>query len=72
MWEMMLGEGEKREENLNKKCESIPMGHMGTPEDVASGVLFLACDDSKFVTGTELIIDGGALAGSLSSPHKIE
>ena len=72
MWEMMLGEGEDREKNLKKKCEGIPMGHMGEALDVANGVLFLACDESKFMTGTELIIDGGILAGSVNSPHKVE
>jgi 3(or 17)beta-hydroxysteroid dehydrogenase len=36
-----------------------PVGHFGEPEDVAYGVLYLASDESKFVTGTELVIDGG-------------
>ena len=40
----------------------IPLGRMGTPEDVASGVLFLASDESSFVTGSELVIDGGTTA----------
>lgn len=36
-----------------------PMGHFGEPIDVAYGVLFLASDESKFMTGSELVIDGG-------------
>ena len=36
-----------------------PIGHVGEPEDIAYGVLYLASDESKFVTGTELVIDGG-------------
>ncbi len=36
-----------------------PMGHFGEPEDVAYGVLYLASDESKFVTGSELVMDGG-------------
>lgn len=36
-----------------------PMRHFGEPEDVAYGVLYLASDESKFVTGSELVIDGG-------------
>lgn len=39
-----------------------PVGHMGEPDDIAYGVLYLACDESKFVTGTELVIDGGYTA----------
>lgn len=39
-----------------------PMGRMGTPREVAQGCLFLASDDASFVTGTELLIDGGYLA----------
>ncbi len=39
-----------------------PMGHVGEPMDIAHGVLYLASDDSKFVTGAELVIDGGYTA----------
>ena len=40
-----------------------PMGRMGTPEEIAYGVVFLASDESSFMTGTELVIDGGKLSG---------
>ena len=39
-----------------------PMRRMGTPDEVAAGCLFLASDESSFVTGSELVIDGGYLA----------
>lgn len=39
-----------------------PTGEMGAPEDVAEAVLYLASDASKFVTGSELVVDGGATA----------
>jgi NAD(P)-dependent dehydrogenase (short-subunit alcohol dehydrogenase family) len=39
-----------------------PIGHVGEPNDVAYGVLYLASDESKFVTGSELVIDGGYTA----------
>ncbi len=39
-----------------------PLGHMGEVDDIAYGVLYLASDESKFVTGTELVIDGGYTA----------
>ena len=41
---------------------NIPMGHMGEPLDIANGVLFLASEESKYMTGSELIIDGGYIA----------
>jgi NAD(P)-dependent dehydrogenase (short-subunit alcohol dehydrogenase family) len=39
-----------------------PMGRAGTPEEIAAGVVFLASDEASFVTGSELVIDGGYLA----------
>ena len=39
-----------------------PMGRLGRPEDVAAAVAYLASDDAAFVTGSELIVDGGFLA----------
>ena len=42
--------------------EKHPLGRLGQPEDIAYGVLFLASDESSFVTGSELVIDGGFTA----------
>jgi NAD(P)-dependent dehydrogenase (short-subunit alcohol dehydrogenase family) len=42
------------------KSNAVPMGRMGTPDDVAKAALFLASDDSSCVTGIELFVDGGA------------
>lgn len=39
-----------------------PLGHLGEPNDIAYGILYLASDESKFVTGSELVIDGGYTA----------
>jgi 3(or 17)beta-hydroxysteroid dehydrogenase len=70
MWECMLGDEKVRDENMKKLCHDIPLGRMGTPEDVANVAAFLASDESSFMTGEELVIDGGILAGTASSPKK--
>jgi NAD(P)-dependent dehydrogenase (short-subunit alcohol dehydrogenase family) len=39
----------------------VPMGHMGTAWDVAHAALFLASDDARYITGIELVVDGGLI-----------
>jgi NAD(P)-dependent dehydrogenase (short-subunit alcohol dehydrogenase family) len=48
---------------LQTTTEKIPLARLGAPEDVARAALFLASDESAFVTGHELSVDGGLLAG---------
>jgi NAD(P)-dependent dehydrogenase (short-subunit alcohol dehydrogenase family) len=50
------GEGRKATDALH------PLGHIGEPDDIAWGVVYLASDEAKFVTGSELVIDGGYTA----------
>ena len=45
-----------------RRLRLLPMGRAGTPEEVAYGVLFLASDESSYMTGSELVIDGGTTA----------
>ena len=47
---------------LDTTIERVPLGRIGTPEEIAYGVLYLATDESSFVTGSELVIDGGRTA----------
>jgi 3(or 17)beta-hydroxysteroid dehydrogenase len=72
MWEPMLGSGPERGERMAAIAKDIPMHRMGMPDDVANAVLFLASDESKYITGIELTIDGGLLAGAGAPPAKPE
>jgi cyclopentanol dehydrogenase len=49
-------------EVLRRRLERVPLGRMGTVAEVVTAVLYLASDDAAYVTGSELVIDGGALA----------
>ena len=61
-----------REEMIRTIGAGVPLGHMGSPEDVAYAVIYLSSDESKYITGTELTIDGSILSGSPASPKPIE
>ncbi len=45
-----------------KLARQVPIGHIGEPDDIAYGVLYLASDESRFMTGAELVLDGGISA----------
>jgi NAD(P)-dependent dehydrogenase (short-subunit alcohol dehydrogenase family) len=52
-------QGSLPSETIARLASAIPMGRMGSPEEIAKAALFLASDDSSFVTGIELFVDGG-------------
>jgi NAD(P)-dependent dehydrogenase (short-subunit alcohol dehydrogenase family) len=51
-----------KEAFMNMMNSLHPLGHLGEPNDIAYGIVYLASDESKFVTGSELVIDGGYTA----------
>jgi NAD(P)-dependent dehydrogenase (short-subunit alcohol dehydrogenase family) len=54
---------EGREDDLTRLAQQYPMGRVGKPEDIAAAVTFLASDDAGWITGANLPVDGGYLAG---------
>jgi NAD(P)-dependent dehydrogenase (short-subunit alcohol dehydrogenase family) len=55
----VLGSDEQVQEFLDGEASATPLGRVGTPDEIAKAVVFLACDDSSFVNGIELFVDGG-------------
>ena len=54
--------GREKSVIMGKLARQIPLGRVGEPDDIANGVLYLASDESKFMTGAELKLDGGISA----------
>jgi NAD(P)-dependent dehydrogenase (short-subunit alcohol dehydrogenase family) len=50
---------------IAKRDAAVPMGHMGTAWDVAHAVLFLVSDEARYITGTEIVVDGGISAAGI-------
>src|SRR5581483_3827851 len=48
-----------RRERAKTLASTVPMGRFGTPDEVAKAVVFLASDDSSYISGVELFVDGG-------------
>ncbi len=68
MWEPMLGSGPDREARIAEFLGDCPLRRFGLPEEVAAVAVMLASDECRYMTGSELTIDGGILAGTAASP----
>lgn len=68
IWEPMLGDGSDREERMAALVADTPLHRFGQPEEVAEAAVYLASDASAYMTGSEMNLDGGLLAGSAASP----
>ncbi len=68
MWEPMLGTGPEREQRMAEFVGDTPLRRFGLPEEVAAVAVLLASDEAAYMTGAELNIDGGILAGAAASP----
>ena len=55
----LLASSEVGVQRLKMLSDSVPLGRLGTPDEIAKAVVFLASDDSSYITGTELFVDGG-------------
>jgi len=70
MWEPMLGGGPDREARMASFVADTPMKRFGTADEVAAIALLLASDEAAYMTGAELTVDGGLLAGSAAPPGR--
>lgn len=68
MWEPVLGTGPDRAEREAAMVADTPLRRFGRPEEVAALAVLLASDEATYITGAELPIDGGILAGSAATP----
>ncbi len=70
MWEPLLGAGPEREERIEALVKDTPLRRFGTSEEVAALAVLLASDEVTYMTGTEITLDGGLLAGSAATPKR--
>lgn len=69
-WDARLKPGQSLEEYLSDQGKGFPMGRVAGVEEIARGVLFLASDDSSYMTGQILVLDGGNTAGGVWAQYR--
>ncbi|PIX63865.1 MAG: short-chain dehydrogenase, partial [Sphingomonadales bacterium CG_4_10_14_3_um_filter_58_15] len=72
MWEPMLGEGDARAAAEAALVKDTPLQRFGEASEVAAIAVLLASDEASYITGSELNIDGGILAGSAAAPGQAD
>lgn len=69
MWDPMLGEAPDREMRMAAFVADTPLQRFGTVEEVAAVAVLLASDEAAYMTGSEIVLDGGLLAGAALTPR---
>lgn len=70
MWEPMLGDGPDREARMAAFVADTPLRRFGQPGEVAAVAVLLASDEATYITGSEINVDGGLLAGAAMAPTR--
>lgn len=70
MWDQLLDSQPDRAAAIADFVADVPLRRMGAPEDVAALAIYLAGDESRYVTGAEFVIDGGLTAGTAANPKR--
>jgi NAD(P)-dependent dehydrogenase (short-subunit alcohol dehydrogenase family) len=66
MWNPLLGQGAERDERMAEFAKATPAARFAHPDEIAAVAVLLASDEATFMTGSELVVDGGLMAGPLN------